>query len=405
MSIQRHRAARRYIRILLLTLLTAGVAVAFVNTRIDPWRVTPTPWQAKDLDLYRDQTGHLRTAKAGIMRSGTWKVGLVGSSRVANALDPTLPQWGRPDVVNLGCNAAFLREITAIGGHFLAEKSPELMLVGIDPGDLTSEIDTRPLFDFYGSPFYDSGNWDNELRYYFGLSTLDASLATLENRKKRWIAEYGLAGVRQAPPVHRQSQLGFIAETITRITVLETTDAAGPERPLNPQKVADLRKLLEDAATRSCRVIVFFHSCHALMHAEEAHSGAGVIPFEKERRTIVDLAEEVSRQHPGAVTFWDFCNYEPLSCEPLTLDDPKAGRMKYWNDLGHYTTEVGTMMLSLMMDWPLPRPEWAGIGKRIDRSNLEAHLAEIGRGYQRYLSGDGAKDLAWKEDLKAKAGR
>jgi hypothetical protein len=69
---------------------------------VNPWRVTPVPWQAKSLEPYRSQPEHLRTSKAGLLRSGKWRVALCGSSRTANGLDPDHPGWGRGDVVNLG---------------------------------------------------------------------------------------------------------------------------------------------------------------------------------------------------------------------------------------------------------------------------------------------------------------
>jgi hypothetical protein len=354
------------------------------------------------LDPYRGTADHLRTTKAGILRSGEFDVALVGSSRVANAFDPDLEAWGQgwkgSNVVNLGCNAAFLNETTAIGRYFLEHEPAKLLILGIDPGDLTSKVDTRPLFDFGGSPFSPDSGLDNELRYVFGLSTLDASLATITAARRSEPAEYDRKGMRRIPKHQGMSQLKFIASTITRPNELETTDAAGPDRPLNEEKLGKLRALLEECRKRNCRVILFFHSNHALMHAEAKHIASGVVPFAKERHELVELASEFS------VDLWDFCNYHPLNCEQLTLDDPK-GRMPHWNDLGHFTPEVGAQMLALMMGWPQPRPEWAGIGRKLDPSNLDAYLADVGTGYQRYLTEEGTRDLEWKEKLKAEAGR
>jgi hypothetical protein len=390
-----HRAARLYARFLIGLALLCLVVVGVANTRVNPWRITPVPWQDQGYETFRGSADRLRTTKAGILRSGEFKVALVGSSRVANAFDPDLPAWGRKDVVNLGCNAAFLNETTAIGRYFIEHEPAELLILGIDPGDLTSKVDTRPLFDFETSPFSPDSRLDNELRYVFGLSTLDASWQVMSSSEP---AEYGPKGMRRVPKHQGTSQLKFIASTIRTRNELETTDAAGPDRPLNEGKLAKLRDLLSVCKARNCRVILFFHSNHALMHAEAKHIGSGVIPFAKERYLLAELASEFS------VDLWDFCNYHPLNCEQLTLDDPK-GRMPHWNDLGHFTPEVGAQMLALMMGWPQPHPEWADIGRKLDPASLDAYLAEVSTGYQHYLTGDGARDLEWKEKLKAEAGR
>jgi hypothetical protein len=398
---------RRHARLLLGAIALAVLACGAVNSTVNPWRVTPVPWQAASLEPYRGEADHLRTRKAGLLRSGDWGVALVGSSRTANGFDPDLPGWGRGDVVNLGCSAAFLHESTAIARHFLEHEKAELIVFGVDPGDLTSPVDTRPMFDFTSSPFAPGAGVERELRYVFGLSTLDSSLKTLAKARRGETGEYGPKGMRSKPKQHGRSLLKFIATTIAAKTQLETADAAGPGRSVNEQKLAKLRELAVDCRRRGCRLVLFYQPNHALMHAEAAHRGSGVIPFEAERRLLVDLVEAVIAEIPAGapVELWDFCNYHPLHCEPLPLDDPQDGRMKHWSDLGHFTPEVGAEMLAMMLGWPRQRPEWDGIGRRLDRAALEDYLAETAAGYQRYLGADGARDVAWKEQVKAKSAR
>lgn len=399
-----HRATRRYVS---AVFGIAGICVlisGITNTTVNPLRMTPVPWESKALEPYRGDTKHLRTVKAGILREKDWKIAMVGSSRVANALDPLLPQWGRKDVVNLGVNAGFLQESTAIARYFLAHEPAEILLVGVDPGDLTSRVDTRPMFDFETSPFAHDFNMDGELRYIFGVSTFGSSRKTLAAASRKIPAEFDAAGMRRKPKIHKGSQVKFIATAIVAKIELETADAGGPERVFNEAKVKKLRELLEDARRRNCRAIVFFQSNHALMHAEAEHIGTAVIPFEKERRALVSMVAEVNSQGTGpAIELWDFCNYHPLNCEAIPLDDPEKGRLKDWNDLGHFSPEMGTQMLAMMMGWPLPRPEWSDIGVKLETANLEDYLHTVRSGYQRYMTRDGTRDLAWKEDLKAKA--
>ena len=405
------RPTRTYARIVLGVVAFCAVLVGVTNTTVNPWRVTPVPWQAKGLEPYRGEGDRLRTRKAGLLCSGDYKVALVGSSRTANGFDPVLLAWGRDDVVNLGCSAAFLHESTGIASYFVDHEPAELLLLGIDPGDLTSPVDTRPMFDFTSSPFAPDSGADHELRYIFGLSTFDASRKTLADAMAGRTGEYGPRGMRRKPKELKQGLIKFIATTLVAKTELGTADTGGPGRPLNEDKLHKLRDLLEKCQRRGVRVILFFQSNHALMHAEAAHIGSGVVPFEKERWILVELVDGLNATalarspETAPIELWDFCNYHPLHCEPLPLDDPKAGRMTNWRDLGHFTPEVGETMLSLMLGWPLPRPEWKDIGRKLDTGNLDAYLSEVGEGYQRYLTRDGARDLAWKEETKARARR
>lgn len=397
--------ARRYFRFLIGALATAAAFSGLVNTTVNPWRVTPVPWQAKSLEPYRSQPEHLRTSKAGLLRSGKWRVALCGSSRTANGLDPDHPGWDRGDVVNLGCSAGFLLESTAIARHFLDHSRAEIIVLGIDPGDLTSPVDTRPMFDFHESPFAPDAGLESELRYVFGLSTLDASFDLMASAKKGLVSEYGPKGMRRTPREEGRSLLKFLARNITSETQLMTTDAAGPGRPVNVAKLEALRGLMEACQQRGCRLILFYQPTHALMHAEAAHRGSGVIPFAAERKLLVELVAETEAKHPGKppIDLWDFCRFHPLHCEPLPLDDPQGGRIAHWRDLGHFVPEVGGEMLAMMLGWPPARPEWAGIGRRLDAAGLDAQLAEVAAGYQRYLTVDGVRDVAWKEEIKAKA--
>ena len=122
----------------------AALLVGLVNTTVNPWRVTPVSWQAESIEPYRDGAYHMRTRKAGLLRSGDWKVALVGSSRTANCLDPSLPQWERHDVVNLGCNAGFLHETTEIAKFFMIHHDAQLVLFGVDPGEAPGDTGGLP---------------------------------------------------------------------------------------------------------------------------------------------------------------------------------------------------------------------------------------------------------------------
>jgi hypothetical protein len=171
--------------------VTSLVSLA-VNTTVNPWRVTPVPWSSQKLDPYRDISSQIRTGKAGIVRANPKiDVGLVGSSRVANGLDPEFSGWQHESVVNLGCSGGFIYESSALARYLMAERKVELILFGVDPGDLSSKTDTRPMGDFHASPL--AGNEDRfnrEIRYLIGVSTFEASVETLKRASTHEQTQY-----------------------------------------------------------------------------------------------------------------------------------------------------------------------------------------------------------------------
>jgi hypothetical protein len=397
-------APRRYAASLLVILACALLVSFAVNTTVNPWRVTPTPWSAARLDPYRDISSQIRTGKAGIVRATPdIGVGIVGSSRVANGLDPESPAWGRQDVVNLGCSGGFFYEAEALCRYLLDHHSPELVLFGIDPGDLSSDTDTRRMGDFHASPLDPAGDpLNRELRYLFGVSTLEASFQTLARMAGDEPTQYTPKGLRARPKIKargQQSQLYFIRSRIVGEAEFDLPDDSRAGQPPHPVKMERFEALLREGRRRGTRLIVFFHPQHALLHARAADAADPPVLFENERRAVAAAVARVNAaERPGpAVEAWDFYDHHPLNCDPLPRDD--ASRMEHWDDLGHYTIEMGNLLLARMLGWPPPAglPGAADYGARLEQETLGAHLARLREGYRRYLTGTGAADVALKE--------
>jgi hypothetical protein len=378
-----------------------GLVVAFViNTTVNPLRVTPCPWSLKSLEPYRDISAQIRTGKAGLLRSHSdWQGALIGSSRVANGLDPKLPGWGDKRIVNLGCSAGFIYESEGICRYAMKHQKLDLVVLGIDPGDLSTSFDTRIESDYYSSPFSDKDEASRELRYYFGISTLELSFETIGRSLKKELAQYTPEGLRKGKQKGARTQLTFLRNNIAGDAEAGLPDDDGRLSDLNPDKRELLRHLLEDLRRENIRVKLLYHPRHALMHAHSVDVTAPHAAFEKERRALCAMVEEVNR-HPGGtqpVELWDFSDYHPLNCEALPQTDGE--RMQRWHDLGHYSLEVGNLILSRMMGWPCPLPGGENYGTPVTAENLEAHLQAIRDGYHRYLTQEGVRDVAWKESL------
>lgn len=384
-----------------------GVAVAgftlfaaAVNTWINPLRVTPAPWTDSSFEPYREISNQIRTGKAGLIRSnGHPDVAFVGSSRVANGMDPEFAPWGDKLVLNLGCSGGFIYETIGVTRFLLQEEPPETILFGVDPGDLCNKVDTRPMADYYSSPFAPGGDRvDREIRYVVGISTLEDSWETFRRRRNDNLANYTPKGLRaRSDKAGKRKQIDFVRMCLLGEAFLEEEGRKQPA--LNPAKVKALEEVLAEARAAGTRVLLYLHPQHAVLHARAADADNPPVIFAPERPALVDLVSRVNAADlPGPpVEFWDFFGFHEINCEPLPLDGQQE--MQWWGDLGHFKLPVGRIIQSRMMGWEVPVPEGADFGVRLDSSNLEARLEEVKRQYGEYLRGPGKRDVAWKEEL------
>ena len=375
-----------------------GIALA-VNTTVNPWRVTPMPWSSQKLDPYRDISSQIRTGKAGIVRANkTINAALVGSSRVANGLDPEYSGWQGKTVVNLGCSGGFIYESSALTRYLLAERKVDTILFGVDPGDLSSLTDTRPLGDFASSPLAGKQDrFNRELRYLIGVSTFEASAQTLKRYASQEPTQYTPKGLRARPKKKGQrGQLDFIQARIQGEAEFDVPDTSRPA--ITPAKAKLLEDLMREARAKNTRFIAFIHPTHAMMNARAADAADPPVVFEAERRAVLETATRVNAEtHPGPpIEVWDFCDYHPLNCDPLPQD--RESSMLHWGDLGHYSIEVGNLIQSRIMGWPLPIEGGENYGTRLTPETLEPWFEHVRQGYRAYLSGPGAADVARKEE-------
>jgi len=403
------RQTRRYAGIMLAGAATATLLAAAVNTWVDPLRVTGAPWASTAVDPYRDISASTRTGKAGLIRShDDWQVGIFGSSRVISSLDPDATGWGGKKVVNLGMPGAFLYENIAMADYFIGrQKSAELLVFGIDPGDLTNSRDTRPMVDYMASPLNPDGVLDRELRYIFGMSTFETSVETLGLQWEKKPAEYNSRGFRDRPghaggggaAAPGAGQLNFIKNRFV-------DDARVPPKPgdgtkVHPEKATQLEALMTKCRKNGARLVLFLHPNHVLLQAKSADLGKAEVPFEAERHALAEMVERVNRIDAGQtqVELWDFYSYHPYNRERVRPIEGEPSALLHWRDLEHFTKDVGEGMLSIMMGWPVENPDLRGYGERLMPDNVESRISMLREAYQAYLQEEGNGDVAWKEKL------
>lgn len=398
------RLARRYTTGFLTAIVGATVIAAAINTRVDPLRLTGQAWADAELDPYREISSQIRSGKAGLLRqAGHIDVAFLGSSRIANGFDPTLPQWAEQKVLNLGCSGGFLFESVGIAQYLLRNDPPELILMGIDPGDLTSAVDTRPLGDFYTSPFNPDGDpLDREIRYWIGISTLEESLETLERKRLQRPGTYTSEGLRKRGLGRGNiQQIDFIRSNLLGEAFLADDSPVG--KSANLAKVEALQELFREVRTSQTRLIVFLQPRHALLGASLEHVDNPICLYQSEREALVNtIAEANAEALPSAlIEFWDFLDFHPINTEPLPRTE--GAFMEYWTDLDHFSLQVGNTMQARMMGWPVSLRGGEDYGTQVDQGNLTSRIAQVKRQSVDYLTGRGRSDIEWKETISEEA--
>lgn len=393
-------ASRRYALGFTTAVILVSAGVAAINTRVNPLRMTRVPWTSESLDPYRDISSQERTGRAGIILSaGRIDVAFIGSSRVANAFDPSSSLWKKQAAYNLGCKAGYFHESARIARFLIARHQPEIVFLGIDPGDFSSDLDTRPIGDFYASPFSDQGDSiDRSFRYLLGFSSLDQSLDTLKRKRAGLPAPFAPDGGRTSySPPDSGAQRRFIRERILAPPFVGN-DGRTP-RPPNQEKLQLLTQLVQEMRDHGTRLVLFLHPRHAVMNARAEDIDRSVVLFATERPALVDAIARgnAATAHGPAAELWDFYDFHPLNCEPLPIEG--SPRMKYWDDLGHYTPEIADLILTRMMGKPPAVPEGVDYGLMLTAENLPKRLQNLPIAYRHYLSESGKRDVTWKEEV------
>jgi hypothetical protein len=391
--------SRRYFLLAVAAIGAAVLAALGFNTTVNPLRVTPAPWSSEQLDPYREIDDQIRTCKAGLVRTGDWQVAILGSSRPALLLDPSLPDWGETKAVNLALQAGTLPETLATF-RYAADRHPlQIALVGIDPGDLTTGPMTHIITDFDSSPLNpEADEVERELRYLLGLSTLEKSFATLGRWASGERARHDPRGFK-----HKSDNPGslrrVIADNYIPFAARQARERHGGPT-LHPRKHQALLDLVAEARRRNIRLVLFFPPTHASYLASLRLLDDPRPDFAFERAAVLDAIEQANAGNNGPpVEFWEFSGSHPWNLEPLPPGDESSAAMDHWLDPIHAKPRVGRVMLARILDLPLASDAEKRYGTRVTRDALPSLAADLDRSIDRYLTTQPDDDALLQEHI------
>jgi len=375
-----------FLRFTLAVLIAASAILLLfvgVNTWVNPLWVSNAPWTNNDFAEYRPIYRYQRTGKAGIAVSKPWKVAFFGSSRIDIAFDPALPQWQGTPAVNLAVSAGTLPETAPIL-HYTLEHAPlETAIVGIDIGDLMGGNSPYKTTGFLESPFNPDGNrLEQTLRYYAGISTFEASVQTIINKRKNRLPEYTPQGHRL-----RHQETVDVAKVIQRdaishaLRVIRRRKAHLPTEP-NPGKKEKLQQILDDTKAHKCRLVLVIPPSHATYLGVFYQQGDPDPTFSKDRMAMAKMVAESNATHPEAppATIWDFNDFHTLNAEKVPMDNSK---MHWWLDGTHARKALGDVMLARIMGWPV-EAAGADFGFELNEANAAARSEALHAGYEKF---------------------
>jgi hypothetical protein len=366
------RALKRYQTFFLLLILGMAIGGFALNTTVNPWRVTPTPWTSEKLEPYRAiEISWNRTSKAGLVRSGNWDAAMFGSSRVDIGLDPQHPVFDGMQCANLGLNAGLLVENHAMFRYFIERQSPRLVVLAIDAGDLSTPPPKVNNTDFPLSPLDPAGNpLERELRYHVGISTMAASIATVGRSLKDQPAEHSPQGFRLDAPFPQNQRLlisSLYLSTTYRMAMAHTAHGG-----LSKEKIALVEDIIAACREKNTRLVIFCTPNHALFQLAYRELGDPDPYFAKDRRALAKLAAAANTAAPDAppIEIWDFLDGHPLNSPPLPPADQPGSHLDGWIDLFHATPDIGRLMLD-RLNGPGP------YGERLTPETIDARVEQV----------------------------
>lgn len=385
------RAFTRYRRFMFIVLLGTLLGGIFLNTWVNPWRVTNMPWSSPAFENYRaiDQASN-RTSKAGLARSQRWDAAIFGSSRVDIGFNPQDPAFGGLKVANLGLNAGNIDENEAIFRYFMETQSPRLVIFLIDAGDLTKPTPLANGTDFATSPLVkDSRPLERALRYHTGISALSASLQTLSRRVRGQPSDHTPQGFRREAK-RLENPRAQIASLYLSTTWRLAQDRTNLDS-LNAGKVEMVRNIIRTCREKNTRLVFVMPPNHVAFQLTFPELKDSDPYFHRDRQVLTGLVAAANETAPAAtpVELWDFQDAHPLNGQPLPLTE--GGQMEGWIDLFHFTPEIGSLMVKRIQGGA------GDYGVRLTPDTLAPRMASVEGGLTKW-SEDHPEDMKFLRD-------
>lgn len=394
---------RRFVRWLAALMAIYFVISAAVTTTVDPWRINNTPWALASIDNSRDIHKEMRIGKAALANRGTWQAVILGSSRMEIAIDPSHPAFRAQPAVNLALSGAKLYEIMAVGNYTL-DRNPQIktLVLGIDPGDLHSDADSRGDNLFYQSPFADNNrSIERTINQLIGAEALAESIATLQRHFRGRPSQYSRLGQMLIPPDH-----GNLRQFIENAFVEDIAD----QWALRPQvlrmgKAAQLAAFINRARQAGIETHIVVPPQHALKQIHPTTDQPDRMGWEADLRAVAEICNKANTTPAKAppVKLWNFLTFNEYTTTPMPAPGSPSQRMPGWFDLGHAGKNLGDRVLDTIFSGrPGVTAPTGVVGVCLLEGDWNSHRAAWIEAHRKYCASH-PQDVAWWRALVARA--
>jgi hypothetical protein len=384
--------ARTYLCCFAATVAGLAALATALTVVVDPYRMYGTKeilgWTALKPQIY-DRVGIAKTYSLDRTAPRTL---LLGNSRVEIGLDPASAQWPADDRPVFNAAEAGRDMFTALRmlQHAAALRPPNLVVVGLDILDFLQKPDagenrTRPSSrdelrlsidrDGQPNPRRALQIWRDRLATTLTIDAFVDSLATLFDQDPSSTVTMTVAGFN---PLHEYrtyvARSGYheIFRQKNAIYERQYRQYFAPDfgEPNRYASLRDLRRLIQVAASRKCRLVLFIHPYHS-DYLEMLHSLDFWPSFEAWKRALVRLVEEEAEASGISIDLVDFSGYDEFTTEPVPPADDLHSEMRWYWESGHYKRELGEKMLMRLITGK------GGFGRKLTSGNIDDVLASI----------------------------
>jgi hypothetical protein len=380
-------ACKKFVKAWLLATVGALVVVAGLNILVDPLGAYPG-LHLKSFEPLRYMNEE-RTAKAEMARRGDWEALILGSSRAETGIPATHPFVTTQSCCNLSFPAARFPELVR-AFEYASERNPLKRVVLCL--DLYMFNQGPPwVLDFPDSRFNPSLElFPYRFKQLLGSASTGFTWTTLWRK------------VVRSQPLPQQTR-GFhynrirpgVSQRELFNHLLPIIGAGYGPQMLDWSYVEQLRQVVRDCRERKIDLRIAIMPVHAL-DLEYLHARGGWPQFEEWKKKLVGILAEEGVE--DEVALWDFTAYAGPPAEAVPPAGDVITRMKYYFENSHFTPVLGALMLDAMFGAPGANE----FGVKINRVNIEAHLAHLRKDRTAYIQTNAA-DVQWVQRL-ARAG-
>jgi hypothetical protein len=404
------RAARRFVRTMVVWIVALLAAIPAMNILMDPlgyaraagWRpASPTAFELEKASVGQwPVPDGVREAKVLDVAWYRPDSVIYGSSTVWSYIDNGYPPLRSSDgrrAYNFGLAGGSFRELEMAFEHTVALRPPKLAVFGLEFYMFWADKPSSPGYvdlPFAQQPHY---QWERARFVARRLLTADytqASAAALGTSVWQWLGLFGASAHAAEPGSEAldtpKAKFRKLMDDNDHIQVVALYPPAGAT-----YRFADAAGWSSLEAFRRMVAIARAHDVELRLYITPNHARElelirmmGYWPqYQEWQRQLVSILDDDARAHAEAppIPLWDFSGYNAITSENVRDDATPTVGYKFFADSFHFKTVVGYLIMDRIFGNPTRTPP-DGFGVRLTPASIGGHQAEVDRGHEAYAA-------------------